>query len=124
MAKISITRLASGLIVLLLGAPAATFSQVAPMTVASAEAVPDSNHSTPDAPALQQRNPRYRVSRNDVLSLSFPLSPELNQKVTIQPDGYINLQNAGSLYVQGMTVPELVQAIKGAYVNILHDPDH
>jgi len=56
------------------------------------------------------------------MSLSFPLSPELNQKVTIQPDGYINLQNAGSLYVQGMTVPEVVQAIKGAYVNILHDP--
>jgi polysaccharide export outer membrane protein len=60
--------------------------------------------------------------RDDVLSLSFPLSLELNEKVTIQPDGYINLQNAGSLYVQGMTVPELVEALKKAYANILHDP--
>jgi polysaccharide export outer membrane protein len=62
------------------------------------------------------------VTRDDVLALSFPLSPELNQKVTIQPDGYINLQTAGSLYVQGMTVPELVEAIKKAYEHILHDP--
>jgi polysaccharide export outer membrane protein len=60
--------------------------------------------------------------RDDVIALSFPLSPELNQTVTIQPDGYVTLQNAGSIYIQGMTVPEVVEAVKKAYVNILHDP--
>jgi polysaccharide export outer membrane protein len=60
--------------------------------------------------------------RDDVLAVSFPLSPELNQKVTIQPDGYITLDNIGSLYVQGMSVPEVVVALKKAYVKILHDP--
>jgi len=54
--------------------------------------------------------------------ISFPLVPELNQKLTVQPDGYINLQGAGSLYVQEMTVPELVDSLKKAYSKILHDP--
>jgi polysaccharide export outer membrane protein len=75
-----------------------------------------------DRPALQQRNPRYRVQRDDILNIWFALSPELNQTVTIQPDGYINLQSAGSTYVLGMTVPEVVAAVKKAYANILHDP--
>jgi len=73
-------------------------------------------------PTLQQRHPRYVLQREDVLLLTFPLSPELNQTVTIQPDGYINLQSAGSVYVQGLTAPELVIAVKKAYTGILHDP--
>jgi polysaccharide export outer membrane protein len=77
---------------------------------------------TDDRPALQQRNPRYRVQRDDILNIWFALSPELNQTVTIQPDGYINLQTAGSTFVLGMTVPEVVVAVKKAYANILHDP--
>src|SRR5271154_3981046 len=79
-------------------------------------------HPSDDRPALQHRNPRYQVQRDDILNISFALSPELNQTVTIQPDGYINLLNAGSLYIQGMTVPEVVDALKTAYSKTLHDP--
>jgi polysaccharide biosynthesis/export protein len=57
-----------------------------------------------------------------VLLISFPLSPELVQTVTVQPDGYISLQSAGSLYVQGLTVPEIIEALKKTYSTILHDP--
>jgi len=71
---------------------------------------------------LSDSRPRYVLQREDVISLTFPLSPELNQTVTIQPDGYISLQNAGSVYVQGLTTPELVLAVKKAYTGILHDP--
>lgn len=73
-------------------------------------------------PVLSQRNPRYRVQRDDVLSLSFPIAPEFNQKVTIQPDGYITLQGIGSLHVEGMTVPEVTEALRVSYSKILHDP--
>ena len=73
-------------------------------------------------PVLEERHPRYVLQREDVLLVSFPLSTELNQTVTIQPDGYISLQNAGSLYAQGSTVPELVDAVKKAYAGILHEP--
>jgi polysaccharide export outer membrane protein len=71
---------------------------------------------------LQQRYPRYQVQRDDVLSITFPLSPEFNQTVTIQPDGYVNLQGAGSLHIEGMTVPEVVEALKKAYASTLHNP--
>jgi polysaccharide export outer membrane protein len=77
---------------------------------------------TPDHPVLQHRNPRYRVNRDDVLQINFALSPELNQKVMIQPDGYVTLQSVGTIYIAGMTVPEVVAAIKKASVNILNDP--
>jgi polysaccharide export outer membrane protein len=41
----------------------------------------------------------------------------------VQPDGYINLQGGvDSIYVQGMTVPEIVEALKKAYAGTLHDP--
>jgi polysaccharide export outer membrane protein len=76
----------------------------------------------PTHPAPGERNPRYRINRSDVLMISFALSPEFNQKVTVQPDGYITLQSAGSLNVMGMTVPETVEAIKKAYVKTLHEP--
>ncbi len=73
-------------------------------------------------PQLEERHPRYVLQREDSIMLSFPVSPELNQTVTIQPDGYIDLQSAGSIYVQGLTEPELIVAVKKAYVGILHDP--
>jgi polysaccharide export outer membrane protein len=73
-------------------------------------------------PELQQRFPRYEIQRQDVLLLTFPLTPEFNQTVTVQPDGYINLQNSGSLHAQGLTVPELASAIQQAYKGILHEP--
>lgn len=79
----------------------------------------------PDAtqPQLERRNPRYKIQHSDILSISFPLSPEFDQpKVTVQPDGYINLQGIGSLYIQDMTVPQAVDAMKKAYASILHDP--
>lgn len=81
-----------------------------------------SGRSGVSGPELEQRYPRYAIQSQDVLLLSFPLTPELNQTVTVQPDGYINLENAGSLHVQGLTVPELADALKKAYAGTLHDP--
>lgn len=75
-----------------------------------------------DRPALEHRNPRYRVMRDDVLVLTFPLSPEFNQTITIEPDGYVNLLGVGSVYIQEMTVPEVIEALKKAYSKILRDP--
>jgi polysaccharide export outer membrane protein len=78
--------------------------------------------SSGSEPKLEQRYPRYIIQRQDVLLLSFPLTPELNQTVTVQPDGFINLQNGRSLRVQGLTVPQLGDDVKQAYVGTLHDP--
>lgn len=75
-----------------------------------------------ERPAPAERNPRYRICRDDVLVLSFPLSPELNQRVTVQPDGFVSLQGVGSVYVADLTLPGLVEAVKKAYAGTLHDP--
>jgi polysaccharide biosynthesis/export protein len=75
-----------------------------------------------DRPTLEHRNPRYRVMRDDILVLTFPLSPEFNQTITIEPDGYVTLLGAGSVYIQEMTVPEVIEALKKAYSKILRDP--
>ncbi len=75
-----------------------------------------------DRPALQHRNPRYQLHRSDVVSLDFPLVPEYDQTLTIQPDGYVTLKDVGAVYVEGQTVPELEQTLRQAYSKILHDP--
>jgi polysaccharide export outer membrane protein len=82
------------------------------------------NQSDPhgDVPVLKERYPRYQVTKSDVLSLSFPLSAEFDREVTVQPDGYINLHGTRSVYVQNLTVPEIVVAVKKAYANVLRDP--
>ena len=74
------------------------------------------------APTLEKRYPRYTIQMQDVLLVSFPLSTEMNQTVTVQPDGYVNLQSGGSVHVAGLTVPEAVEAIKTAYEGVLRNP--
>ena len=89
-------------------------------------------------PALQRRNPRYKLRVGDSFDLTFPLSPEFNQigqggfqnstvtgaigGVIVQPDGYISLVSVGDIYVEGKTIPELTETIRTAYSKILHDP--
>jgi polysaccharide biosynthesis/export protein len=73
-------------------------------------------------PRPGERNPRYKIQRSDVLVLTFPLTPEFDQKVMVQPDGFVSLQGAGSICVLDLTVPEVTQAIKTAYSKVLHEP--
>jgi polysaccharide export outer membrane protein len=126
-AKIKLVVIALVALVFLVSAPASLFAQKGASPSPPAASTPVANasgaqQSGSDRPVLEHRNPRYMVMRDDILILSFPLSPELNQTVTVQPDGYITLLNSGSLFVQGMTVPEITDAIKQAYAKVLHDP--
>ena len=79
---------------------------------------------TPPAstPGLQQRNPRYKLRKGDTFDVDFAMTPEFNQVIAVQPDGYITLKAIGSMYVEGQTVPELTQTLTNAYTKILHDP--
>ncbi|PYS81349.1 MAG: Soluble ligand binding domain-containing protein [Acidobacteria bacterium] len=82
------------------------------------------------AGAQQQRPPRlttvteerYRLQPGDVLEVQFRYSPEFNQTVTVQPDGYVSLEIGGDIKVAGMTVEQTRLAIlKKANVR-LQDP--
>ena len=80
------------------------------------------NSPQSNSPTLQERNPRYRIERGDQLALDFRFTPEYNATVSVQPDGYISLRGVGDLHAQGLTLPELNQALESAYSKILHDP--
>jgi len=90
----------------------------------SADDVANDKGQTPSAAAsgFQERNPRYRLLKGDSFDVDFAFSPEFNQTVVVQPDGYITLRGAGSMHVEGQTIPELTETIKKAYANILHNP--
>ena len=76
------------------------------------------------SPALTEaRRPLYRLRKSDTLDIGFTFSPEFNQTVTVQPDGYVSLKGAEQIYAEGMTVPDLGALIRQAYLGVLHDPE-
>ena len=74
-------------------------------------------------PQFQRRNPRYEVTSGDIMEIDFPYTAEFNQTVTVNPDGYISLRNAGGIHVGGETIPEIREDIKKAYANVLLNPE-
>lgn len=82
------------------------------------------------ARAQEQRPPRlttvteerYRLQPGDVLEVQFRYSPEFNQTVTVQPDGYISLEIGGDLKVAGMTIEETRRMILKRAGERLQDP--
>ena len=69
-----------------------------------------------------ERHPLYRLRPSDVVEVSFTVAPEFNQTLTVQPDGYVMLKDAGLVEVEGLNLQEFSAAIQNAYAGYLHDP--
>jgi polysaccharide export outer membrane protein len=108
-------------LIMTLGIPALS-QDTAPSTNAVANSSSAVTASRTSSAGLHERNSRYRLRKGDTFDLDFALSPEFNQTVAVQPDGYITLKGAGSIFVEGQTVPELTETVKAAYAKTLHDP--
>jgi len=108
-------------LVLALGATAYAASGDEGQSAAAMKQAADANQSTA-APVLKQRNPRYELQKGDVIVLDFPFTPEFNETVTVQPDGFINVRGLEDMHVEGKTAPEIQEGLKKAYSKILHDP--
>lgn len=76
--------------------------------------------STP--PGFQERYPRYQLLSGDTMDLVFEFSPEFNQTVTVQPDGYISLRGVGDIHISSETIPQLISTLQVAYSKILNKP--
>lgn len=75
------------------------------------------------SPALTgERHPLYRLCKSDVLEISFTFSPEFDQTLSVQPEGFITLKGLDELYAEDKTVLELRESVREAYAGILHDP--
>jgi polysaccharide biosynthesis/export protein len=71
---------------------------------------------------LRRRDARYRLCASDVVTLTFPLTPEFDQTVSVQPDGFVTLAGAGDVHLEGLTTQEAADSVRAAYTRILHDP--
>jgi polysaccharide export outer membrane protein len=108
------------MLVAMIAIPAAC--QEAVTSTGTAAESPSASAAQGGAPGFQERNPRYELRKGDTFDLDFALSPEFNQSVAVQPDGYVTLKAVGTIFVEGQTLPVLTETLKSAYAKILHDP--
>ena len=73
-------------------------------------------------PVLQPHSPRYQLRIGDTIDVSFRITPEFNQTVTVQPDGFISLRDIADVNVTGKTVPEVTELLVKKYGQILREP--
>lgn len=54
-----------------------------------------------------QHRPRYTLRPGDVIELDYRYTPELNQTVTVLPDGYLALKLVGDVFVSNLTLDQV-----------------
>jgi protein involved in polysaccharide export with SLBB domain len=74
-------------------------------------------------PAIQDYPSEYRIKPGDEMEIKFFYNPELNESVTVRPDGRISLQLASNIPVAGLTPVELTQRLKKSYARELNQPE-
>ena len=101
--------------------PAATYAQSTRATSDTASVV---TLESTDASSewLHWTSGRYRMTPGDVLEFRFPFVPELDQTVTVQPDGFISLKEIPDVKVQGRTLDELKASVVTAYQPVVREP--
>ena len=87
-----------------------------PDTLPPAPATPD-----PGAGYSSSLQP-YRIQVGDVLAVRLMLNPELNEEVTVRPDGHISTTVAKDELAYGRTVPEVAAALTRDYSTDLRNP--
>jgi polysaccharide export outer membrane protein len=64
----------------------------------------------------------YRIQVGDVLEIRLLLNPELNEEVTVRPDGHISTTAAPDALAYGKTPAELADTLRGIYSHDLQNP--
>jgi polysaccharide biosynthesis/export protein len=72
---------------------------------------------------FSERDPRYRIQPTDVLEIHYRYTPEFDQTITVQPDGFVTLQIVGDLKLQGLTLGQVKAALLEKAGQRLKDPE-
>ena len=64
----------------------------------------------------------YRIQLGDKLDVKFLYSPELNESVTVRPDGLISIPLAHDVRAAGRTPAELTASLRASLSRELRDP--
>ena len=67
--------------------------------------------------------PQYTLRAGDVVELQYRYTPELNQTVTVLPDGFVNLNLVGNVKVSDLTVDQAHDLIVQKAKARLNDPE-
>ncbi len=78
--------------------------------------------TTAGAQQLKTR-PQYQIQPGDVMEVHYRYTPEYDQTVTVQPDGYITLNLVGNVKVSQSTVDEARMAIIKQASERLNQPE-
>jgi polysaccharide export outer membrane protein len=65
----------------------------------------------------------YRLQRGDALDVKFFHTTELNESVTVRPDGRIALQLIGEVDAAGLTAEQLARMLRERYAGTLRNPE-
>lgn len=86
---------------------------------------PMSAPGLPDKPAgsLAAASPPYVIHTGDQLEVKFFYNPELDEEVTVRPDGRITLPLAHEVMAAGLTTAELVDVLTARYAPHLRKPE-
>jgi polysaccharide export outer membrane protein len=76
----------------------------------------------PEAQSYSANLPPYRIQVGDVLDVRLLLNPELNEEVTVRPDGHISTTAAEDAVAYGRTPAELAGTLRGIYGHELQNP--
>jgi polysaccharide biosynthesis/export protein len=66
---------------------------------------------------------RYTLNPGDVLEIQYRYTPEFNQTVTVQPDGYVSLQIGGDVKVGGKDLEQVRNLILAQVRERLESPE-
>src|SRR5262245_15187194 len=66
---------------------------------------------------------RYRVQAGDVLEVQYRYTPEFNDTITIQPDGYATLPLIGDVVLGGLTLDQVHKVILEKAAAKLKEPE-
>lgn len=71
----------------------------------------------------EYRVQEYRIQPGDQMDIKFFYNPELNESITVRPDGRVSLQLAQEILAAGLTPVELTRVLKQNYARELDRPE-
>ncbi|MBI1920750.1 MAG: polysaccharide biosynthesis/export family protein [Geobacter sp.] len=77
----------------------------------------------PPATQTPLSSQEYRIQSGDLLDIKFYYNPDLNEQITVRPDGRISLQLAGEIITAGLTPLQLSNLLTSTYSRELENPE-
>ena len=75
------------------------------------------------APTFAEHDSRYRIQADDIIEIHYRYTPEFDQSVTVQPDGFVTLQIVGDVKLQGLSLEQAKTALTDKAKLRLKDPE-